>query len=247
MHKFINKFSKTSVGIGIIIGMFLAILLNFYFADSISANSLDLLIKTLAIVAPIVSIIVLYEKWQDEKRRDVYLQRLKEVYVPLTCLLFRQELYRKFIDNADNSKEKEPLLVDKYIDIEDTPDGIENVIIEGRFLKAKEFLTACNESDFVLARPQLIKLITEYKLMLELERERSYDVYEYVDPDFAKNLPYDCPAKYEKNSFVTELYAHIEKRRTLEKFLIEEIEEGYLATLKVLDLDPVPPDLFTSK
>lgn len=154
----------------------------------------DLLIKAFSGVGTIVAAIFVYYKWQDEKNRKLYEESLTKVYAPLVSILCQQEIYRK-INLSQYSFSEVPI-----ISIKETHVGIkmrfainEPFNIERKeehcngILYREQFLEKFEEDNLLgLASPQLVKYISNYKIILQLEENASKRV-ESTNPYWQKN------------------------------------------------------------
>lgn len=141
--------------------------------------SWDLIIKAfglLGVIGGFIGVILSIQKYLYEKNRDVFIKRLNEVYAPLYGLISKQEIMRRLyfpqvtleeapIITTVNRKSTQKIEFKENSDVKVTGSSSESVGI----LDRKQFINALNEANKGLARPNLLKLINEYEVLVYLE------------------------------------------------------------------------------
>lgn len=198
---------------------------------------LDLIIRLLSSIGALIAGTAVYWKWHEEKNRQIYESRLKEVYAPLMKLLIRQETFRK-IYMPDFSIEKAPILrVVKTTESVTIKNGemVKEINETTGALDRELFIKELNKSNYGLARPNLLSLISQYEFLVEIENE-SRKVLQTI-------IPRQMPEDVEEIKRIEELpqyksFKSVAKSRTdIERKLVQEISSGYNETINKLGMD----------
>jgi hypothetical protein len=174
-------------------------------------------ISSLSVIAALIGAVITVRKYIYEKNRDIYIRRLNEVYAPLYGLIMKQEKFREiYIPNVP--LEKAPILTSKTRTVKQTIDFSSGTITNTSeektakgLLDRKAFLEVLNDTNKGLARPQLLKLIYEYDLILYME-ENTEEGSEYWEKATTEKV-------------------------NIEQALVKEIIDGYEETIYKLGLD----------
>lgn len=193
----------------------------------------DIITKLLAAVGTISAGIAVYWKYHKEKNRQIQERRLNEVYAPLIKLLIRQETYRAMI-MPHISIEKAPIFfiveTQQTISFQNGQVTVEKGEEKTGKLDRTKFIAALDATNLGLARPKLLKLISEYEMLICLEDE----LRDILKPQIDAQCVDKTTVAYRR----FERVAH--SRVQVEKDLVKEIVDGYNDTVKQLGLDSNP-------
>jgi len=190
----------------------------------------DIIIKFVSGIGTIIAGLFVYEKWQDEKTRNLYERSLQQVYAPLMGVLIRQETYRQ-IEHPDIKIKDVPILsiTTQHNTFKFSSDGLNvNNYTEKKdgLVSNRHFLTVLNGSEeaFGLMSPTLLKYTKSYSLLLSLEEEKKTSILS-IYPEFTSNESQYDEAMASENGMVLQNVA--KKRCEIEKLLIHEIADRY--------------------
>lgn len=169
----------------------------------------DVVTKLVSGIGTIIAGIFIYMKWSDEKTRKLYERRLEEVYAPLVGILIKEKTYRDF----------DEMVCFDFFD--------ENECGYALYIKKtrKDILTFFenNTMKWGLARPELLSLYTQYKILLENylagHEKGEHWFLNYNGRAYSKNEDLD------------------NKCSNVEDLLINEIIDGYNECIKKLSMD----------
>jgi len=193
----------------------------------------DIVIKLLAAFGTIGVGVAAYRKYSYEKNRQIYERRLNEVYAPLYRIIAMQEKYRKLFTHT--SVEEKPILYTKMINKElhkisngNVIDIYEEIYEVDGILTKKNLLKCLNETNFGLARPELLTIISEYELLIHIqedwEKRNINDIEEFSEKQLQEI--YNDP----------EIKKIINEEVKVERLLVKEIIDGYRETVKRLGI-----------
>lgn len=199
----------------------------------------DLFIKVIGSIGTIIAGIAVYWKFHKEKNRQMYENRLKEVYAPLIKLIIRQETFRKMFMRT--SIEEAPILT--IISTTSTLDFRDGEIIDvitrkKGSLDRQDFIKALNNTNYGLASPKLLSLIAQYELLVEYEDKAKEDLEDQIPTGYGT----DAVSNDDKDAFEnSEDYKKFKKIATrkvkVELSLLNEIVDRYNETICQLGLD----------
>lgn len=227
----------------LIIGL---LILNYYpFQTLKTYQRYDLSIKFIGSIGPIVAALVAalaaYWKFHKEKNRQLYENRLKEVYAPLVKLLVKQESYRKMFA-PQISMEQAPIIYTcrrhHYIEFKDGQLQDATSEEQGE-LNRNDFIATINKSNYGLIRPQLLSLSAQYELLVKYEEEFYENNKSDIQRFQGKSGEIGQKEKEEfENTEAFKRYQLIAKKCvSIENDLVREIIDGYNETVSALGLD----------
>lgn len=199
----------------------------------------DLFIKVIGSIGTIIAGIAVYWKFHKEKNRQMYENRLKEVYAPLVKLIIRQETYRKMFMNV--SIEEAPIL---YI-IETTKqlefkngEMTEVITREKGALDRQEFIKALNSANYGLASPNLLSLIAQYELLVEYEDKARENLEDKTPAGYGTDtVDNTLKVEFENSEEFKRFKKIATARKGVEILLLKEIVNRYNETVFQLGLD----------
>lgn len=217
----------------------------YYFFDSI--------IKAFTGIAALITAWGVYWKWNDEKRRKIYEERIQKVYAPLIKVLVYQESYRNILKNfisGDIDRENYPIFGDSkyemYYKLDDEKKKTFDYICETKetiYMSRDKFLTAFEDADLGLARPSLLTLIARYKFLLPYKNDQWEELLADY-PDINSTVKTQERTKMIQDSKIYIKFKIIDGEiKKVEKSLCEEIVNGYNDSLGRLGLDKQKIDL----
>lgn len=190
----------------------------------------DIITKLVAAIGTISAGLAVYWKFHEEKNRQIFERRLNEVYAPLMKLLLKQESYRAIMIPGI-SMEDVPIFgiteTTKHVKFENMQLTVDSFKKEPGKINRTELIDTMEKSNYGLARPALLKLISEYELLLSLEDEWK----EYLQPTVELQCEDKTTVAYQKYESIVSVRLATEHR------LVKEIVEGYNDTVQSLGLD----------
>ncbi|SEJ35733.1 hypothetical protein SAMN05660742_10693 [Propionispira arboris] len=242
--------------VGVLISLIGLLIFENFIKNNWNYNDLDAFVKFLTCFGGIVTAWGVYWKWNDEKGRKFYEERIQKVYAPLTSVYIFQETYRGIlqdVESVDISRENHPIFGDsKYqTHYKRNADG-KTVFYETReneekkYMSRKIFLATCESTYLGLARPMLLTLISKYKFLLPYKEEhweillKNYpDIYSKVKTKYRETQIFNSKIYMECRGIDDEL-------KKVERQLCEEIISGYNDSLEKLGLDKQKIDITQS-
>ncbi|MFS0890657.1 hypothetical protein [Peribacillus frigoritolerans] len=172
----------------------------------------QLIINLLGVLAVVFSAFAGVFAYNVQKNREFNERRLNEVYAPLYILVCKQEVLRKLYLPNHNIKEFPILTTTKTTTTERLQANSisRSVSEEVGFIDRNDFIKTLNETNQGLADSELLRLITEYKILVHMEET--------------------LPEESNQWSLATE------EKVLVEYSLVKAIVEGYVYTVKKLRL-----------
>lgn len=232
MNDSVSKYAKEHILLLSILFICLLVAGAYCFCNEWMNIFFDFLIKAISGIGTIVAAIFVYYKWQDEKNRKLYEESLTKVYAPLVSILCQQEIYRK-IHFPQYSFGELPI-----ISIKETHTKIKMRFVTGEplhyekkeeshkgVLYREQFLEKFEEEDLLgLASPKLLKYISDYKMILQIEEDARKKV-ESKNPYWQNNEEeYEIAMNTEEGR---ELDKITTSRCDIERNLVKEIVSQY--------------------
>lgn len=140
------------------------------------------IISVIAILISAAGLWIGYWQFQKQLNRSMYEKRLSEVYAPLMSYLIKQEEFRKELmrDNKSADFENHSFINISNQKIKEVSNGGYPPKIEETWeviLSHKEIPDIIDRSSLGMARPQLLKYHSLYKLFLDVDNKEKADEY----------------------------------------------------------------------
>lgn len=183
-------------------------------------------------IGTLIAGVAAYFKYRHEKNRQLLEKRLNEVYAPLYRIFVIQETYRKLfvphigfdrapiihtkVINKNLKKVQNGQNIDIYEEITET---------DGRLTREKFFETL-DKTNFGLARPKLLALISKYELLV------------YLEDDWKQGIDWETLTHEQKQEYSNypEIIKILDERVKVARLLVKEIVDGYEETVKKLGI-----------